>query len=277
MRWNCSRRHDSFASAWATRWTPHWERSTPPRCGAIRAASTRHGRGSRRQAAYGVRLTTASAWGSSTAASAHSPAAQASSSSPASCSTLPARGLKRWVSEHDLIDTDARIAESLVLQERSRDALEIASNCLERTAAHGGDTHDPMLHRIRGYCLAQIGDAKAARAEFDLSLEIARARSARYEIALAQDAIARIAERIGAPDPERTGRGRQAVRHAGGGRHRRGAAGRHAGDPQSWLVPPLGDVAVGREVEDDLDITLVPAASGLASQHRHAGDASAPG
>jgi tetratricopeptide (TPR) repeat protein len=105
------------------------------------------------------------------------------------------------VSEHDLIDTDARIAESLVLQGRAQDALELAGACLERTAVHGGDTHDPMLHRIRGYAWAQLGGADAARAELDCSLEIARARNARYEIALAQDAIARIGERIGAPDP----------------------------------------------------------------------------
>ena len=133
----------------------HWERSTSPRCGATRAASTRRGRGSRRQAAYGVRLTTASAWPSSTSGlgTRRQPLRRVRARA-ASCS-IAARDevLPALVSEHDLIDTDARIAESLVLQGRSRDALELATRCLERTAAHGGDTHDPMLHRIRGYCV----------------------------------------------------------------------------------------------------------------------------
>ncbi len=101
------------------------------------------------------------------------------------------------VSEHDLIDTDARIGEALVLQGRAQDAQEVASSCLERTAAHGGDTHDPMLHRILGYALAQLGDADAARTEFEVSLEVARARNARYEVALALDAMARVTERFG--------------------------------------------------------------------------------
>ena len=104
------------------------------------------------------------------------------------------------VSDHDLIDTDARIGEALVLQGRAHDALEIADSCLGRTASHGGDTHDPMLHRIRGYALAQLGDVAAARAELEVSLEVARARNARYEIALALDGVARISEHTNSGD-----------------------------------------------------------------------------
>jgi tetratricopeptide (TPR) repeat protein len=104
------------------------------------------------------------------------------------------------VSEHDLIDTDARIAEALVLQGRAQDALELASGCLERTAVHGGDTHDPMLYRIRGYAWALLSELDAALAELDRSLEVARARNARYEVALALDAIARVRERFGSAD-----------------------------------------------------------------------------
>ena len=57
-----------------------------------------------------------------------------------------------------------------------------------------------MLHRIRGYALAQLGDVDAARAELERSLEVARARNARYEVALTLDAIARISERTGSGD-----------------------------------------------------------------------------
>ena len=104
------------------------------------------------------------------------------------------------VSEHDLIDTDGFVAESLVLQGRASEALKLAGSCLERTAAYGGDTHDPALHRIRGYAWSQLGDIESAQRELECSLELARARSARYQIALTLDAIARVSERAGAVD-----------------------------------------------------------------------------
>ena len=98
------------------------------------------------------------------------------------------------VSESEIVDTDARIAEALVFQARSEDAIELATGCLERTAAHGGATQDPMLYRIRGYAHAQLGDAATALADLDQSLQAGRSRSARYEVALTLDALARISE-----------------------------------------------------------------------------------
>jgi tetratricopeptide (TPR) repeat protein len=106
------------------------------------------------------------------------------------------------VSEHDLVDTDARIGESLTLQGCAQDALDTASRCLEQTAADGGSAHDSMLHRIRGYAWLQLGDVEAGRNELGRSLAVARARNARYDVALALNAIARIAERTGTPDPK---------------------------------------------------------------------------
>jgi hypothetical protein len=57
-----------------------------------------------------------------------------------------------------------------------------------------------MLHRIRGFALAQLGDVDDARTELDVSLEVARARNARYEVALALDGVARISEHAGQGD-----------------------------------------------------------------------------
>jgi tetratricopeptide (TPR) repeat protein len=101
---------------------------------------------------------------------------------------------RAMVSESEIVDTDARIAETLVFQGRSEDAIELATACLERTAAHGGATQDPMLYRIRGYAHAQQGDWAAARADLDRSLAAARSRKARYEVALTLDAIARASQ-----------------------------------------------------------------------------------
>ena len=107
---------------------------------------------------------------------------------------------RQMVSESELVDTDARIAEALVFQGRSREAIELTSGALERTAARGGATQDPMLRRIRGYALAQSGDLAGAGDELRGSLEAGRSRNARYEVALTLDAIARVAEAGGRLD-----------------------------------------------------------------------------
>ena len=105
------------------------------------------------------------------------------------------------VAESELIDTDARIAEALVLQGRSEDAIELASAWLKRTTAGGGATQDPMLHRVRGYAHAQRGEWVPAEKDLGRSLEIAKARNARHEVAHALDAMARIAAARGTSDP----------------------------------------------------------------------------
>jgi class 3 adenylate cyclase/tetratricopeptide (TPR) repeat protein len=106
----------------------------------------------------------------------------------------------RGAGEAELVDTDARIAEALVLQGRCEDAVELASACLQRTAVGGGASQDPLLHRVRGYAHFQRGDGDSALADFEESLRRARERHARYEVALTLDAIARAAERRGARD-----------------------------------------------------------------------------
>jgi class 3 adenylate cyclase/tetratricopeptide (TPR) repeat protein len=107
---------------------------------------------------------------------------------------------QRGAGEAELVDTDARIAEALVLQGRCEDAVDLASACLQRTAGGGGATQDPLLHRVRGYAHLQWGDSDSAAADFEESLRQARERHARYEVALTLDAIARVAEHRGDDD-----------------------------------------------------------------------------
>jgi tetratricopeptide (TPR) repeat protein len=105
------------------------------------------------------------------------------------------------VAESELIDTDARIAEALAFQGRSEDAIELTTACLKRTTAGGGATQDPLLHRVRGYAYAQRAEWEPAERDFNRSLEIAKARNARHEVAHALDAMARVAEARGGSDP----------------------------------------------------------------------------
>ena len=134
-----------------------------------------------------------------TVASAHSPAARRVRARPRAVRRCRTRF--EALAEHDLIDTDARIAESLVLQERPRDALEMATALLERSETRGGAVQDPMLYRVRGYALAQRGQWQEASLDLERSVTAARERSARYELAVTLDAIAKLAElRDGSPN-----------------------------------------------------------------------------
>ena len=96
----------------------------------------------------------------------------------------------------ELIDTDARIAEALVFRHKPEEAIELTTDALRRATAHDA-AQQPMILRIRGYAHAQQGEWDEADADFAQSVEIARARQARYELALTLDAIAHVAESRG--------------------------------------------------------------------------------
>ena len=64
------------------------------------------------------------------AASVAWPAAAATSSARTSCTTAAREQFQAVLAESELIDTDARIAEALVLQGRCEDAIELTSACL---------------------------------------------------------------------------------------------------------------------------------------------------
>jgi len=102
--------------------------------------------------------------------------------------------------ESELLDTDARIAEALMFQGRSDEAIEMTSELLGRAGSRGGTLQDALLYRVRAYATAQRGEWAEAQLDLDRSLDAARERNARYEVALTLDAIARVAEARGVAD-----------------------------------------------------------------------------
>ena len=92
-----------------------------------------------------------------------------------------------------VLETDARIAECFAFKGDADRVLEIVEPALERAEAMGGmGAQMAMLHRLRGYALAQRGDRDRARAALQQSLGIARARQADFELALTLRAMAEV-------------------------------------------------------------------------------------
>jgi len=58
----------------------------------------------------------------------------------------------------------------------------------------GGSLNHAFVHRVRGYALMQRGDLDAAAEALRESLELARSSDETYELALALEARARLAE-----------------------------------------------------------------------------------
>jgi hypothetical protein len=54
-----------------------------------------------------------------------------------------------------------------------------------------------LLHRVRGFAFAQMGDLASADEEFEASLADARAHEEDYEIAVTLDALVHLATRTG--------------------------------------------------------------------------------
>lgn len=91
----------------------------------------------------------------------------------------------------EVIETDALIAECLALQGRFEEAFALASEALSRAGGSGGQTqYAPLLRRIIGCSLVARGDLAAAVDSLGDALEIARARSAAFEVAQTLEVIA---------------------------------------------------------------------------------------
>jgi tetratricopeptide (TPR) repeat protein len=110
---------------------------------------------------------------------------------------------KLFASENDeveLLTTDARIVELLVLRGDASAALERAGAALARgETLDGVSVQVAMLHRLRGWALIQSGDFESARTALGDSLEIVRSgagnfgiESTDYDAALTLDALARL-------------------------------------------------------------------------------------
>jgi class 3 adenylate cyclase/tetratricopeptide (TPR) repeat protein len=99
--------------------------------------------------------------------------------------------------ESEVLETDARLAELLVLQGRSDEALKIADQALVRVRAEGGALQEPFLLRVRGYALAQQARMTEAHEAFAEGIEAGRTRESLYEVAMLLDALSRLARAQG--------------------------------------------------------------------------------
>jgi class 3 adenylate cyclase/tetratricopeptide (TPR) repeat protein len=116
-------------------------------------------------------------------------------------------GRREWesIAAHEgVVDADAKIAECLAMTGESEASLALATDALPRASAGEGGAAEPMLHRVRGYALAQLGRIEEARDAFQSSLELARQRGggAQYDVALAFDATVRLAALTGELPPD---------------------------------------------------------------------------
>ncbi len=106
---------------------------------------------------------------------------------------------------------EARLAELLVFERSAAEALDLAQRALARLERYEGIVAlEPVLHRVRGLALLQLGRPGEAQAALSESLESARRAGADYEIALALDALAALGLPDGEP-PEPAGRERDAI------------------------------------------------------------------
>jgi tetratricopeptide (TPR) repeat protein len=88
----------------------------------------------------------------------------------------------------ELAETEARIAGSLVRAGLAEEGLARA----DEARTHASEIHVPLIERIRGYALLQLGELDGAREAFEDSLASARAQDADFEVAMTLDAFVRL-------------------------------------------------------------------------------------
>lgn len=111
--------------------------------------------------------------------------------------------------EHaEVLETDARLAECLLLQGNASLALDAANAGLARAPSAAGVLPQvPLLQRVRGVALAQLGRYDDAFAALDASLSAAEERRARHEVAWTLAAFVAARRAAGQPaDDALTGR-----------------------------------------------------------------------
>ncbi|MEP7059791.1 MAG: adenylate/guanylate cyclase domain-containing protein [Actinomycetota bacterium] len=96
-------------------------------------------------------------------------------------------------SQTDVMDAEGRIAECLVFCGLAEAALERVGTALVKAEAQEGVSgQTPLLQRVRGWALMQLGRTEDARIALDVSLAVGRAREAPYEVALTLRAIGQL-------------------------------------------------------------------------------------
>ena len=91
----------------------------------------------------------------------------------------------------------AWIAESMVLDGHAEEAVTLVAEITARAAPEPAGGASAVLHRVRGYALAQQGRTDEAKEAFTASREAAR--SLRYEEAITLDALMWLASHTGQP------------------------------------------------------------------------------
>jgi tetratricopeptide (TPR) repeat protein len=100
----------------------------------------------------------------------------------------------------DILETDVVAVEAALLACEPERALELSVDALAREAASGGAAlHGAALRRVRGEAYLFLGRLDQARSELELSLAVARANSADYEVALTLAVLERVTRMEGRP------------------------------------------------------------------------------
>lgn len=97
--------------------------------------------------------------------------------------------------EDDAAWTDALMAEALAFAFQAAEALALALRVLRDRDGDG--RVGPLLHRVTGYALMQLGRPEEALRAFSTSLEHARAQQLDYDVAAAIDALEAVGALIG--------------------------------------------------------------------------------
>jgi thioredoxin-like negative regulator of GroEL len=99
----------------------------------------------------------------------------------------------------EVLATDARTAEVLILAGRGDDALAIVDDALSRVEeTDGGQNHVGALRRVRGWALLQSGRTSSdARTEFAEALQHARSRADAYQVGEALAGLIAVARQDG--------------------------------------------------------------------------------
>jgi tetratricopeptide (TPR) repeat protein len=115
--------------------------------------------------------------------------------------------------EHaEVLETDARIAECLVLQGAFADARAAADDALARASSNSAVLPQiPLLQRVRGLALANLGDVEAAVGALEASLSGAHERRARHEEAWTLHALVTLRRTIDLDSVDETVEERQAA------------------------------------------------------------------
>ena len=103
----------------------------------------------------------------------------------------------------EVLDIDARLAECHLFRNQPDEALALADSILAQEDSSGAIARlSPYLHRIRAHAMLMQADPFGARDALENSLNIARERKDRYEVALTLNAMVELDKLEGVEPPQ---------------------------------------------------------------------------